>query len=49
MKNEGQEKKHYILELTNLAHNLKNPMLCYVSAMVGLGFPGIASGKEPIH
>ena len=49
MKNEGQEKKHYILELTILSHNLKNPMLCYVSAMVGLGFPGIASGKERIH
>ena len=47
MKNEGQEKKHYILELTNLAHDLKNPMLHYVSAMVGLGFPGIASGEEP--
>ena len=49
MKNEGQEKKHYILELTNLIHNLKNPMLHYVSAMVSLGFPGVASGKEPIH
>ena len=47
MKNEGQEKKHYILELTNLAHNLKNPTLHYVSAMVGSGFPGVASGEEP--
>ena len=39
MKNEGQEKNHYILELTNLAHNLKNPMLRYVICYGRFGLP----------